>query len=316
MQKYLFYILVAGMYLSCGNRNIYKLTPVSQNYIDEVIDILEHNSVNKGKINWEEFRIDVYRHAKGAQTLEQTYPSISYAIAKLDDHHSYFAANIPPKDSSELKPLPVLHDEVVPENIGYIRIGFCMGDEQQTNSYINAVTSKIQQQDKHNLKGWIIDLRGNFGGNMWPMLAAVGPILGEGTVGHFIYPDSAIITWQYNDGKAYDDNGIWAQSSSTYQLKNSNPYVAVLTDSETASSGEAMTIAFKGRNKTKSFGVPTFGVSTGNNVHTLSDGSRINLTECVFADRFKKPYGGPVLPDVECQEHETLDKAINWLLSQ
>ncbi len=27
--------------------------------------------------------------------------------------------------------------------------------------------------------GWIVDLRGNGGGNMWPMLAGVGPILGE-----------------------------------------------------------------------------------------------------------------------------------------
>jgi len=39
--------------------------------------------------------------------------------------------------------------------------------------------------------------------------------------------------------------------------------------------------------KTKSFDTPTFGVSTSNRVYTLSDGSRINLTESVFAGRNK-----------------------------
>ena len=36
--------------------------------------------------------------------------------------------------------------------------------------------------------GWIVDLRGNGGGNMWPMLAGIGPILGEGIAGYFIDP--------------------------------------------------------------------------------------------------------------------------------
>ena len=51
--------------------------------------------------------------------------------------------------------------------------------------------------------------------------------------------------------------------------------------------------------KTKSFDTPTFGVSTSNRVYTLSDGSRINLTESVFVDRNK-----------------TLEEAINWISSQ
>jgi len=37
--------------------------------------------------------------------------------------------------------------------------------------------------DRDDLIGWIVDLRGNGGGNMWPMLAGVGPVLGEGVVG-------------------------------------------------------------------------------------------------------------------------------------
>ncbi|MBP6302467.1 MAG: S41 family peptidase [Bacteroidia bacterium] len=313
MKQYVFYILIV-IFTSCRNGDSHHISPVAKSYIDEVITLLQNNSINKNKINWEDFRNDVYRHAKGSRTIDQTYTSITYAIDKLEDHHSYFAANIVSQDTSDLKPLPILQDEIVPENIGYIRIGFCMGDEQQKNNYINSIVDKIAKQDKIRLKGWIVDLRGNFGGDMVPMLVAIGPILGEGILGYFFYPDSSFYTWNYKNGYLYDENGIWwEQSTNSYHLKSPNPYVAILTDNVTASSGEAVAIAFKGRNKTKSFGIPTFGVSTSNRSYTLSDGSRINLTVSVFADRNKIRYGSSVYPDVVCEEKETLVKAINWI---
>jgi carboxyl-terminal processing protease len=317
MKKYVLYILVVSLFASCVNKNSQNISPVAKSYIDEVITLLQNNSINKNKINWEEFRNDIYRHAKGSKTIENTYPSITYAITKLEDNHSYFAANIVSQDTSDLAPLPILLDEVVPENIGYIRIGFCMGDEQQKINYINSVIDKIAKQDKINLKGWIVDLRGNFGGDMVPMLVSVGPILGEGVLGYFYYPDSSIYTWYYKNGYLYDESGIWwEQPTNAYHLKSPNPFVAILTDNITASSGEAVAIAFKGRSKTKSFGIPTFGVSTSNRVHTLSDGSRINLTVSVFADRNKTKYGSSVYPDVECDEDKILAEAINWISSQ
>ncbi len=314
MVKYVFYILIVSLFTTCADSQ--NLSPVSKSYIDEVITLLQNHSINKNKINWEDFRNDVYRHAKGAKTIENTYPSINYAISKLEDHHSYFAANMVSQDTSDMLPLPILLDEIVPENIGYIRIGFCMGDEQQTKNYINSVLDKIAKQDKTNLKGWIVDLRGNFGGNMWPMLVAAGPILGEGLLGYFFYPDNSFYTWNHKNGIVYDENGTWGQTTNPYRLKSPNPYVAILTDSITASSGEAVTIAFKGRSKTKSFGKPTFGVSTCNNIHMLSDGSRINLTVSVFADRNKTKYGHSVYPDVKCDENKTLEEAIKWISSQ
>jgi carboxyl-terminal processing protease len=316
MKKYVIYILAVSLLTSFDNRKAPNLSAVAKSYIDEVITLLQNNSLNKNKINWKEFRNDVYRQASGSKTVENTYSSIDYVISKLEDKHSYFAANIVSQDTGDLAPLPFLPDETVPENIGYIRIGFCMGDEQQTENYIHSVLDKMAKQDNINLKGWIVDLRGNFGGNMWPMLAALGPILGEGVLGYFFYPDNRFYTWNYKNGKVYDENGTWGQIPEDYHLKSPNPYVAVLTDNTTASSGEAVTIAFKGRDKTKSFGKHTYGVSTGNQSHTLSDGSRINLTESVFADRNKTKYGASVYPDVECDENKTLEEAINWISSQ
>jgi carboxyl-terminal processing protease len=314
--KYVLIILIPGLGLSCRNITSQNCSPMAQKYLDEVIDVLRNNSVNKNTIDWEDFRNDIYRHANNALTIEDTYPSIDYAIALLEDHHSYFVANNVTQDTLDVDPLPELHDESVPQSIGYIRLGFCMGDEERTNTYINAIAEKIAKQDDTQCKGWIVDLRGNFGGNMWPMLTAIRPILGEGIVGYSCYPDSSFYAWSYSGKEAFRDNELINGASDVHHLQGPDPFVAVLTDSITASSGEAIAIAFKGRPKTMSFGTKTYGVSTGNRIHILSDGSRINLTECVFADRNKTKYGGPVEPDVKCNQSAILSKAINWIESQ
>jgi hypothetical protein len=54
--------------------------------------------------------------------------------------------------------------------------------------------------------GWIIDLRGNGGGNMWPMLAGIGFVLGEGNLGYFVDGKSIEVAWRYQDGALYAQN--------------------------------------------------------------------------------------------------------------
>lgn len=313
MAKTFFYFLLVIILIGCSNKKSDSISPIAKEYVDEVITLLQNNSVNKNKIDWAIFKKDVYKHARNSKSIIETYPSISYAVTKLNDSHSYFAPNIETDDIIEEKPLPILEDEIVPDNIGYIRIPFCIGSEDQSKNYINSIIEKISNQDNINLKGWIVDLRGNFGGNMWPMLVSVGPILGDGIVGYFIDADNKTSTWKYENGKAYLNSTIIEESPLVYSLKLPNPYVAILTNKETASSGEAITVCFKGRNKTKSFGTKTFGVSSGNKSHTLSDGSRINLTESIFADRNMNKYGNSIFTDNHCEEINTVDEAVDWL---
>lgn len=63
-------------------------------------------------------------------------------------------------------------------------------------------TSELDAPD---LVGWIVDLRGNGGGNMWPMIAGVGPVLGEGTAGAFVDPDDNVTLWGYANGASIAD---------------------------------------------------------------------------------------------------------------
>src|SRR5438093_4023326 len=69
------------------------------------------------------------------------------------------------------------------------------------------------------------------------------------------------------------------------------PPVAVLTNGNTASAGEAVAISFRGRPSTRSFGSPTYGVPTANTFMKLSDGASILVTTAREADRTGRVYG-------------------------
>ena len=116
--------------------------------------------------------------------------------------------------------------------------------------------------DKAALIGWMIDVRGNGGGNMWPMIAGVGPVLGEGVAGYFIDPVGVETAWEYRDGAAWEGGVANQRVAAPYRLRRDRPRVAVLTDNGIASSGEAVVISFRGRPDTRSFGDHTCGLST------------------------------------------------------
>jgi hypothetical protein len=324
--KYLTFIFFVSIVTSTFINNSYIFSPSiiitqpkisieAKKYLTEVINILKMNSVKRKDINWVSFENNILSRAINAKNIEETYPSITAAINELGDGHSYFLPKNSPIDNSKGNDPPKLSDESVPYDIGYIRVPYCIGN-QGSEDYIQTLLKNIKKRDNKHLKGWIVDLRGNFGGNMWPMIVGIGSILGDGNLGYFIDPDGKLQSWKYKKGKAFLDQNVIKETKELIHLKIINPYVAVITDSLTASSGEAIAIAFKGRNKTKSFGFRTYGVSTCNKPFHLSDGSIINLTTSVFVDRNKHFYGKSIEPDKVCNPNDGINEAITWLRKQ
>src|SRR5207244_11064020 len=127
--------------------------------------------------------------------------------------------------------------------------------------------------------------------NFWPMLAGIGPILGEGELGAFVgNPNKPDEIWSYNNGRSFLKYEEMAQADHPYQLKQPFPPVAVLISPLTASSGEIVVVAFRGRPNTRSFGEPTAGATTANIDSDLSDGARLFVTSAIDADRTGKSY--------------------------
>jgi C-terminal processing protease CtpA/Prc len=133
------------------------------------------------------------------------------------------------------------------------------------------------------------------------MLNGIGPILGDGVVGSFVAADGNI-PWFYQDGKTGTRNQAGLETVSlTLEdapvLMTPSAPVAVLVDSSTASSAEAITIAFHGRPDTRFFGSATAGKSTAVQPFKLDDGAELYLTTAIDADRTGKQFPDGFTPD-------------------
>lgn len=311
--------LLLLLVFSCSKKEeVQTLNPSIERYLNELLTIMKNNSINKSTIDWVKLEKDVKSKALGFNSIAEIGIAIQYAISSLKDGHTtYLAANgkVYSGFVGQCAPLQIGLVDVPTDKIGYIRIQTFSGNPEVSKGHAQNIQAQIKSLDKPTLKGWIVDLRGNLGGNMWPMLVGVGPILGNGVCGAFITNDNFVSKWSYANGVAQVDSNKILEIANPYKLLNQSIKVAVLTDNATASSGEAIAIAFKNAPNTKSFGLKTCGVSTANATYPLSDGASLNLTVSIMADRTLKKYGSNILPDVEePSTAEQIKKATNWIL--
>ena len=292
------------------------LSPLAHAYLNELIALMEAHSINRLTIDWNTFRASVVTAAGAAQSVRETFPAIRTALMLLGDGHSFYrpVAGTPISAATRGCGAPGSAVPPLPDTVGYVSVGSFSGTDAEARAFANAVQRDIATADRDGLAGWVVDLRSNGGGNMWPMIAGVGPVLGEGRAGYFVDPDGAESWWEYRNGASWNDGTLMQRVDTPYRLRRESPRVAVLIDGGTASSGEAVAIAFRRRPGTRSFGTATCGLSTANQLYTLSDGASLFLTVAVMADRTKFPYGGRIAPDEEVPvPREAEQRAVAWL---
>jgi C-terminal processing protease CtpA/Prc len=188
-------------------------------------------------------------------------------------------------DHSEVDPSAVPHGRLLAAGVGYIAVPYVLTSSPIVSEYANIAQQIIREIDQVPTCGWVVDLQRDEGGDLYPMVAGVGPILGEGKAGEFISPDGDKQSWYYRDGTALFQDNVIAQVDNPYQLKNPMPPVAVLTGHSTISAGEATAISFRGRVGARSFGTPTYGVPNSPKGISLSDGARLGVAYAREADR-------------------------------
>jgi carboxyl-terminal processing protease len=237
--RLLFLVLImAGVLTSCGQMPTSPtLTPTpilssqAKVYLTAALDIMQQHSVNRKKINWTNLRQQTFAFAFGAKTPADTYLAIRYALTALGDHHSFF---LEPQTANQFGAAPITsdqepHGQRLAHGIGYLELPHFEASEQAAKQYVMLAQDAIRTADQVRTCGWIVDLRNNNGGNMWPMLAGVGPILGEGVAGSFVDPDGVKQAWDYSNGQAQLAGSTIIGAESPYHLKHPLPPVAVLT---------------------------------------------------------------------------------------
>lgn len=212
-----------------------------------------------------------------------------------------------------------------PNGVGYIELPSYAG---YPYIYPGLAHELIRGLDQAPACGWIIDVRRIGGGNLWSYLAAVGPILGEGNVGGFLYADGTHEFWSYRDGKVF-----WATQErpeslvqgGIYQPKHAMAPVALLMGPATIAAGELVIVAFQGRQKVRTFGEPTRGLPTLSMHTPLSDGAHIYISGAFGTDRNGNAYEGPLLPDEDVKidwsqfgsdQDPVIQAATDWLMTQ
>jgi carboxyl-terminal processing protease len=310
-----------------------KITPDAAAFLDNALDTMRQHALHGQSVDWTEVRTEAFKRAGGAFNPIDTYPAIYWALVQLGDPGAHLrlppglypdqiallqqaerdAMNNAPANARAQTSIPTpFTSRRLPEghivtvqggNIGYVVLPRCSAkDNDGLLLYAADVRRILTDLSAQNPKGWIVDLRGNTGGNMWPMLAGIGPILGDGSVGSFVANDGNV-SWFYQDGKTGTRNpagletvSLTLQEEPVLQTPSVAP-VAVLVDNSTASSAEAITIAFHGRPASRSFGNRTAGKSTAVQPFKLDDGAELYLTTAIDADRSGKAYPDGFTPD-------------------
>jgi carboxyl-terminal processing protease len=297
-------LLIVAVLSSCGHTTAsltVTATPIlsSQAYLTAAFDIMQQHSVNRKKVNWTKLRQEAFADARGAKTPAETYSAIQLTLGALGDHHSFF---IDPQHAQQLGTALLTSDEqphgqLLAPGIGYLELPGFVGSQRAAQGYVTLAQDLIRTVDRTGTCGWVVDLRNDDGGNMWPMLDGVGPILGNGIAGSFVEPDGSKQVWSYVNGRVQLAGSIILEAESPYHLKRILPPVAVLTGPQTASAGEAVVVAFRGRPTARSFGEPTNGLPTANEGFTLRDGAILWLTVGLDADRSGRTYESAIAPD-------------------
>lgn len=336
-----------------------EISPVATAYIDAALKVMQDNFLHKDKIDWTGLRHETLSQAGAAQTAVDTYPAIRFALAKLGDHHSYLQLT-PALTHQEESRQPKLANPAampaaparkqsfpfpspfrmrrVPEGamvdgsaspVAQVVIPlFSSPNKKYLNDYATSVQNVIADLASENPCGWVVDLRGNGGGNIWAMMAGVGPILGEGEPGALLNDNGKKKNkWFYEEGKAGlrgdADEPFYAATTRTPVHLSASPPVAVLIDRDTGSSGEGIAVAFHGRAETRFFGETTYGAATSTFPFPLSDGAQIYLVVGVMLDRNGNEYPDGVTPDQEILSEATISAkdpviraATDWLSGQ
>lgn len=303
--KNILFLCVLIFLVSCNKK---------KRYVEEALEIIENNSIRKDSINWKSFRATILNRIDEKDDIKESHEHIRKALYKLGDNHSFLLTkDVEAKIFNDKNPIPRVYSDTISGKIGYIKIPHFLGNDRQVNQFANDIQDKIKWLDSYGLNNWIIDLRGNTGGNMFPVYLGLAPILGSDISGYFKKINNKLLPWSFKKNTVFvgDEKKLTIEDS--YSLKSDIHKIAVLIDGKTGSSGEAIAITFKGMKNTQFFGQPTYGISTGNNVFELSDGTKLVLTTSIFVDRNKKIYGGKVEPDV--YTYQPKKEAIKWLLN-
>jgi hypothetical protein len=270
-------------------------------YLCDILLTIEERALAIGSVDWPQIKQQVLDETRDARIESDAHPAIAAALRRLDPHSRLLA----PARAVQLQAAQARVDRVQAEPgtaVAYIDLrGFRGNDAESMSAYVRALREGIADAEAARTCGYIVDLRRNPGGNMWPTLLGLQPLLGMGVVGGFRARDGTEAWWRLEPDRVTtaDVVAIAARKPLPRSDDATARPVAVLLGTETASAGEAVAIAFRERPHTRFFGWHTAGLTTANATFTLRDQSVLVLAVFAMIDRKGNAYPRYMSPDEE-----------------
>ena len=268
-----------------------------QQYIKKAVRLMDKHGLFAEGPAWEEARAAALAAKPG--TREETYDVVRTALKVAGGKHSFIFTQDKQQEvvASDAGTSPAVEEM----GDGLIRIvlpAFAGLQAGENERYAQTVLDALPET----VSGVVIDLRGNTGGSMYPMIAAI----------HRFLPDDDILR--------FESRKFTMPVTKEFVLRRvelaARPAiacpVALLTDSLTASSGEAVLLCFRGLENTRTFGQQTAGYASANSPYPMPDGSQLVLTgSCDMARTGELFCDDPIAPDVTTDN--PLEEALAWL---
>jgi C-terminal processing protease CtpA/Prc len=163
--------------------------------------------------------------------------------------------------------------------------------------------------------GIVLDFSGNSGGNMWPMLVGLSPLLTEGVLGYFKDAHGTTKAIEKKAGGIFiGGSGHKLNGATIQQPRYPVVLVAVAVGARSASSGEIVPIMFHGQENVRMFGQRTSGYSTVNTTFRLPNGGTANITTAVTLDRHERVFEAHIQPETLAKK--PVEAAARWISNQ
>lgn len=269
-------------------------------YVRDAIQQMDRKGLYAEGEAWEAMKKEAL--SQDPETLEEAQEIINKAAKIAGGKHSYLM----PADKAQAR--EKRSNEEVSPNVTMREDSICMiqlpafaGDDENCLRYAKTVLDSIPDT----VKGVCIDLRGNHGGNMYPMIAAI----------HRFLPDDVFLKFKmrrrFQSVMPINKEFVAKIVGIDIEPRINCP-VAILTDDATASSGEAVLLSFRGLDNVRVFGSPTAGYASANESIIFYNGSILALTvSCDIARTGEVFCEDPIVPDVETDSPE--EDAMSWL---
>ncbi|PPT30972.1 peptidase S41 [Xanthomonas arboricola] len=275
--------------------------------LDVAIPAIRENALHSARIDWTTREPQLRAQAADMREVD-AYVAIDALVAQLDDGHSFLMRPSRRRavEAVAQRERPTMQARLLPSGIAYLDVpGLMTSSKEVSNAYGTSLATALDQAAAQASCGWIVDVRNNTGGTMWPMINGLHPLLGDAVLGSFVDAAGKQSPWRAR-----------SSARATASLQIDRP-VAILIGPRTASAGEMVAISFRGRANTRSFGQPSAGQTTGNRSVDLPGGAVLAIASSHTQDRNGRRTDGRLQPDVLLgSQVDMIDAAAQWLRTQ